>query len=138
MVYEFFKNHFDCHKTNFEVSIDLPFLKLGVEEAANLEVPFSIDEVKKAIWICESSKAPSSNSFNLNFYKKAWHFLKEDLMRFVGEFYSTGRLKKGINSSFIALIPKVECLGGLKEYRPICLVNSMYKICDNCFPPRLG
>ena len=70
MVYEFFKNHFDCHKTNFEVSIDLPFLKLGVEEAANLEVPFSIDEVKEAIWICESSKAPGSNGFNLNFYKK--------------------------------------------------------------------
>ena len=49
MVYEFFKNHFDCQETNLEVSIDLPFLKLSVDEAANLEVPISIDEVKKAI-----------------------------------------------------------------------------------------
>ena len=58
-------------------------------------------------------------------------------MRFVGEFYSTGRLEKGINSSFIALIPKVECPRGLKDYRSICLVNFMYKILVKILAKRL-
>ena len=137
MVFEHFKNHFEGQETDLKVSIDLPFLKLSVAEAASLEVPILIDEVKEAIWSCESSKAPGPDGFNFSFYKKAWHFIKEDLMRFVGEFYSTGILEKGINSSFIALIPKVDCLGGLKDYRPICLVNSMYKILAKILARRL-
>jgi len=54
--------------------------------------------------------------------------LKDDLMRFLHEFHRNGRLTKGINSTFIALIPKVDSPQRLNDFRPISLVGSLYKI----------
>jgi len=51
-----------------------------------------------------------------------------DIMRFVTEFYRNGKLSKGINATFIALIPKVDCPQSLNDFRPISLVGSLYKI----------
>lgn len=39
-----------------------------------------------------------------------------------------GVLPKGCNSSFIALIPKIDDPQNLGDYRPISLVGCMYKI----------
>ena len=39
--------------------------------------------------------------------KKNWDLLKDDLMRFLVDFHRNGKLTKGLNSPFIALIPKV-------------------------------
>ena len=44
------------------------------------------------------------------------------------EFHSNGKLSKGVNSSFIVLIPKKDNPIGLGDYRPISLVSSVYKI----------
>jgi len=49
-------------------------------------------------------------------------------MRFLVEFHRNGRLAKGINSTFIALIPKVESPQRLNDLRLIPLVENMYKI----------
>lgn len=57
-------------------------------------------------------------------------------MRFVFEFHRNGKLTKGINSTFIALIPKVDCARRLDDFHPISLVGSFYKILakmlENC------
>jgi hypothetical protein len=34
--------------------------------------------------------------------------MKGDIFRFITEFHRNGKLSKGINSTFIALIPKVD------------------------------
>jgi hypothetical protein len=39
-----------------------------------------------------------------------------------------GKLTKGLNSTFIALIPKVDNHLRLNDFRPIYLVGSLYKI----------
>lgn len=44
------------------------------------------------------------------------------------EFHNNGRLAKGCNDSFIVLIPKKEGCAGLKDFRPISLISSLYKI----------
>ena len=49
-------------------------------------------------------------------------------MRFVSEFHHNGKLAKGINSTFIVPIPKVDNPQRLNDFRPISLVGSMYKI----------
>ncbi|XP_020959932.1 uncharacterized protein LOC110263243 [Arachis ipaensis] len=41
--------------------------RLGREEAKALEVLPSVEEVKEAVWDCESSKAPGSDGYNMNF-----------------------------------------------------------------------
>lgn len=53
---------------------------------------------------------------------------KGDILNFFREFYTNGRLAKGVNSSFITLIPKKENPCGIANYRPINLIGSLYKI----------
>jgi hypothetical protein len=58
-------------------------------------------------------------------------------MHFLREFHKNGRLTKGINITFIALIPKVNSPQRLNAFRPISLVGSMYKILAKVLANRL-
>ncbi|XP_020966532.1 uncharacterized protein LOC110266358 [Arachis ipaensis] len=46
--------------------------QLSEVEAAELELMPSFEEIKDAIWDCESTKAPGSDGYNMNFIKKCW------------------------------------------------------------------
>ena len=52
---------------------------------------------------------------------------KEDILEFMKE-HSRGKLSKGIGASFIALIPKKEGEIGIKDFRPMNLIGSVYKL----------
>jgi hypothetical protein len=58
-------------------------------------------------------------------------------MRFISEFHRNGKLAKGLNSTFIALIPKVDSPQRLNDFRPISLVGSLYKILAKVLANRL-
>ncbi|CAJ2646720.1 unnamed protein product [Trifolium pratense] len=58
-------------------------------------------------------------------------------MRFLLDFHRNGRLTKGINSTFIALIPKTDSPQRLNDFRPISLVGSLYKILAKVLANRL-
>jgi len=49
-------------------------------------------------------------------------------MRFLVEFHYNGKLTKWLNSTFIALIPKVNNPQRLNDFRPISLVECLYKV----------
>ena len=53
------------------------------------------------------------------------------------EFHQNGRLSRGINSTFIALIPKIDNPQKLNDFRPISLVGSIYKILVKVLANRL-
>lgn len=58
-----------------------------------------------------------------------WNLIKVvDVMKFFQDFHETVKLTEGCTSSFLALIPKSKNPQSLYEYRPICLVESLYKI----------
>ena len=57
-----------------------------------------------------------------------WKTLKQDIIQVVQSFESIGKIPKGCNCSFIALISKVKDPTNLEEYRPISLVGAIYKI----------
>ncbi|GKU97403.1 hypothetical protein SLEP1_g10552 [Rubroshorea leprosula] len=66
-----------------------------------------------------------------------WETLKEDVMGYFSEFHNAGRIVKGANTSFLALIPKVDNPQKIEEYRPISLINSMYKMLSKVLENRL-
>lgn len=53
------------------------------------------------------------------------------------DFHRYGKLVGGINSSFIALVPKKDNPISLRAYRPISLIGSMYKILSKVLANRL-
>ncbi|XP_038704727.1 uncharacterized protein LOC120000673 [Tripterygium wilfordii] len=115
----------------------LPFKSLSYEMSNSLETPVLKEEIKEAIWNCEGSKAPGPDGFNFNFLKKSWSIIENDVCSMVHLFYTTGKLPAGVNSSFITLIPKIKGSCKLKDYRPISLVSSLYKIVSKVLATRL-
>ena len=89
------------------------------------------------MWDCDSLKSPGPDGINFGFIKDFWLDMKDDIMRFVSEFHRNGKLLKGINTTFIALIPKVDSPQKLNDFRPISLVRSMYKILAKFLANRL-
>ena len=49
-------------------------------------------------------------------------------MGFFKDFHDQGRFVKSINASFLVLIPKKGGAEDLKDFRPISLVGSLYKL----------
>lgn len=116
---------------------NLNFLKLQPSSSTALELPFSADEVKTAVWDCEGNKAPGPDGINFFFIKKSWNIIGGDIVQMVDEFYRTNILPPGINSSFVTLIPKVKGANKLQDFRPISLVGSLYKIISKLLASRV-
>lgn len=76
------------------------------------------------VWFNDCDKSPSP----LGFLKKCWNFVKDDVVKFLQEFYKHGRLPKVTTTSFIALVPKADNLQCIEEFRPICLVGCLYHL----------
>jgi len=87
---------------------NLEFRKLSVAESGVLTQPFTLEEVKTTIWECDSNKSPGPDGITYGFIKHFWVDVKDDFMRFMLEFHQNGRMPKGVNSTFIALISKVD------------------------------
>ncbi|GAU40836.1 hypothetical protein TSUD_287740 [Trifolium subterraneum] len=134
-------NHFSQHfrKKNFlRPDISSLSFKLVLErDREELIKPFLLEEIKTAIWDCDSFKSPGPDGINLGFFKDFWDILKVDLLNFFSEFHRQGIITKGLNSTFIALIPKVESPQRVADFRPIALVSSIYKILSKVLANRL-
>ena len=116
---------------------NLDFLKLQPLSLIALELPFSVDEIRTAVWDCEGNKALDPYSINFFFIKKALNIIGGDIVQMMDEFYWTNLLPSCINSSFVTLIPKLKGTNKLKDFRPISLVGSLYKIISKLLPSRL-
>ena len=116
---------------------DLSFCRLSVAELGTLVCPFTLEEVKQAIWDCDSYKSPGPDGINFGFIKQFWPELKDDFMRFVVEFHRNRKLTKEVNATFIALILKVESPQRLNDFQPISLVGCMYKVLVKMLANRL-
>jgi len=75
-----------------------------------------------------SFKSLRQGGINFGFIKHFWEEIKDDMFHFITEFHQNGRLAKGINYSFNALIPKVDRPQCLSNFRSISLVGCMYKV----------
>jgi len=115
-VFMHFKNHFLSDRVARPSVGNLQFQKLSVMEMGTLTKRFSVDEVKATVWDCDNFKSTGSNGINFGFIKNFWHEMKDGILRFTLEFHRNGKLSKGINSKFIALIPKVESPQSLNDF----------------------
>ncbi|KAM0001698.1 putative RNA-directed DNA polymerase [Helianthus debilis subsp. tardiflorus] len=106
-------------------------------EATSLVSPFSLTEIKKAVWDCEGDRAPGPDGINFHFIKQCWRHLEGDFVRVFSEFYENASLNQGCTTSFLTLIPKKVDPGGLGDYRPISLIGCINKIISKVLANRL-
>ncbi|KAL2224536.1 UNVERIFIED_CONTAM: hypothetical protein Sindi_3021300 [Sesamum indicum] len=92
--------------------IDLRFLRpwarhlLSEEDASSLLVPFTLADVKQAVFDIDEDKAPGPDGYSSGFFKAAWPIVGHEVSSVVLDFFNTGRLLKQINTTLLALIPK--------------------------------
>ncbi len=59
--------------------------------------------------------------------------IEEDVLGFFEEVFEHGKFEKLLNVTFIALIPKKGNALNIKDFRPISLVGSVYKLSAKVF-----
>ena len=136
-VFSHFRDHFEVSIVTRPGAENLTFNTLTNAEGTGLIKLFSVAKVKAAVWDCESFKSPGPDGVNFGFIKDFWEQLKGDVMRFISDFHQNGKLARGINNTFIALIPKVDSPQRLNDFRPISLVGCLYKILSKVLANRL-
>ncbi|KAK2440720.1 hypothetical protein QL285_012099 [Trifolium repens] len=136
-VFSHFATHFKAKDVMRPGVENLRFRRLSGAEGSGLIRSFSESEVKAAVWDCDSFKSPGPDGVNFGFIKDFWEDMKGYVVRFISEFHRNGKLTKGLNSTFIALIPKVDSPQRLNDFRPISLVGSLYKILAKLLANRL-
>ena len=118
----------------------LEFCKpISDEEQESLNDNFTIDEIEHAINCLNSDSSPGPDGLTSKFYK---HFVKE-ISPFLEYFYKhifiNQTLPNSHKMSFITLIPKDSgSLLDIKNYRPISLLNTEYKILTSMLSKRLS
>nr|GEY88882.1 putative RNA-directed DNA polymerase, eukaryota, reverse transcriptase zinc-binding domain protein [Tanacetum cinerariifolium] len=116
----------------------LNFRSLSQAQHDFLEIPFSRDEIKKAVWDCGCDRAPGPDGFTFGFFTAFWDVIEEDVVRFILEFSRTHNIPKGCNPSFIALILKSSNARFVSDFRPISLIGCQYKIIGKLLANRLS
>lgn len=102
-----------------------------------MDTPYSVEEVKMALFQMGPSKAPGIDGFTAGFFQRHWSLLGHDVTHAVLDFLNGGVLPVGMNDTSITLIPKVRHPRKISQYRPISLCSVLYKIGAKCIANRL-
>lgn len=100
---------------------------LDVDSWSLLDLNFSSDEMKEAIWSIDDNKTPGLDGFNSKFYKASWPIFSQDVIKAIQDFLATGKILKSWNNTAITLIPKVPCPSTPGDYKPISCCHTLYK-----------
>ncbi|XP_072064497.1 uncharacterized protein [Arachis hypogaea] len=111
--------------------------RLEREEAKALEVLPSVEEVKEAVWECESSKAPGSDGYSMNFIKRCWDEIGMEFTTAVMTFFETATLPEDSNVTWVALVLKFVEAKEIKDLRPISMVGCVYKVISKLLTRRM-
>ena len=85
----------------------------------------------------QGDKALGPDGFTMAFFQHCWQVLQDDIMDFFEEVYEQGQFEKSLNATFIALIPKKPNAMNIKDFRPISLIGSIYKLLAKVLANRL-
>lgn len=99
--------------------------------------PFSESEIKDALFQMEKNKAARPDKIPIEFYQCCWNIIKNDIIQLFADFYE-GRVDIcKFNYGIITLLPKVSDVARIQQFRPICLLNCLYKLITKTLTLRL-
>jgi hypothetical protein len=90
--------------------------------------PFSVDEVKDALFSMKKNKAPGPDNIPIEFYQHCWPIGKNDIMNIFYAFHDGSLDVQRLNYGIITLLPKMSDANKISQYRPICLLRCIYKL----------
>jgi hypothetical protein len=99
--------------------------------------PFLAEEVHCALFQMAPTKAPGPDGLPVGFFQKNWDVMGEDICQAILGTLNSGTIPYFLNSTNIALIPKVKNPTKVTDFRPISLCNVLYKVISKVLANRL-
>ncbi|GJR71569.1 RNA-directed DNA polymerase, eukaryota, partial [Tanacetum coccineum] len=128
----------DENSKYFHGIINKKLSQLAICGNEDLESSVTYEEIKKAVWDCSTNKSPRPDGFTFDFICKYQKIIDQDVVNSVHEFFVSSKFPPRSNFSFITLIPKKQDAKVVKDFRPINLIGSIYKIIANIMANRLS
>jgi hypothetical protein len=98
------------------------------EDVISLEKPCTREEILEVLKGFAKDKSPGPDGWTVEFFIQFFDLVGEDLLEAVEESRKRGEVIRSLNSTFIALILKVNKPTSFGNFRPIALCNLCYKI----------
>uniref|UniRef100_A0A2N9IF45 Reverse transcriptase zinc-binding domain-containing protein n=1 Tax=Fagus sylvatica TaxID=28930 RepID=A0A2N9IF45_FAGSY len=106
----------------------LQFASIGEADRNLLERRFEREEIVQVLKDLQGDKAPGSDGFTMAFFQQCWRVVEKDVLDFFDEVYDLFKFEKSLNASFIMLISKKVNASNIRDFRPISLIGSVYKL----------
>lgn len=99
--------------------------------------PVTSLEIKFALFQMDGQKAPRPDEFTALFFQKNWEFVEKPLVDLLLNYFWSRTIPMGLNELVICMIPKLEIVDSLNQFRPISLCNVTVKIISKVIANRL-
>ncbi|CAM2111563.1 unnamed protein product [Caretta caretta] len=111
---------------------------VSVDDRDRLELPLTLAEFLEALHRMPTNKSPGMDGLTVEFYRTLWDILGPDLVTIWAESLQSGVLPLSCRRAVLALLPKKGDLRNLRNWRPISLLSTDYKIVAKAISLRLG
>ncbi len=128
---KFYKNLYSCdHRLGQDEGNnffkDLP--KISESANAILSKDITLNELYDALQSMQNGKVPGIDGIPFEFYKAYWGIVGEDLLAVLSDSLVRGLLPLSSRRAILTLLPKKGDLSEIKNWRPVSLLCSDYKI----------
>lgn len=113
------------------------FPKLSENSLRSLESNITRKEICQTVMNMGRFKAPGPDGLQAIFYQSQWDIVGETLCQLIMGIFANHSKVGSINSTLITLIPKVDNVVRMRQFRPISLCNVTYKIVTKILAKRL-
>lgn len=137
MVTGFYKELFTDNEEFTPFCLTHSFPLLDDQALANLGREVSYEEIHRSIKSMGALKAPSPDGFQTIFYQSQWKIVGDDFCRLIRRMFQDPSQIKELNDTLLMLIPKVDSVVTVKDFRPISLCNVSYKVITKIIAQRL-
>ena len=110
---------------------------LSEVEKSHLASGVTLLEVKEALWSLKPFKAPGPDGLHAGFFQRYWGSVGDAVFKEVSHIFDSGCMPEFLNQTLLTLIPKCPGADCLRNFRPISLCNTLYKVVTKIIVKRL-
>jgi len=114
---------------------DLP--KITDDQRQLLEADIHLDEISEAVKKLSNGRSPGIDGLPSEFCKQFWTILKDDILDVFRLSQRKNEIPTSCRRAVLSLLPKKDDPGLLKNWRPVALLCTDYKILAKCLANRL-
>jgi hypothetical protein len=137
---EFFSKLYTCEYSDNPDGLTL-FLsnlpQISEQKRAEMGQPISMQELTFALEGMKKGRAPGIDGIPVEFFKAFWSFLGEDLLAVLNDSMEKGCLPLSCRRAVLTLLPKKGDTCEVKNWRPVSLLCTDYKIISKALANRL-